>query len=226
MLKLTMLLAGLFILAAAGASFAKTGSSFIQGASYKVADSRDVVHDNSTGSIARTSNGECVRTKWVDAEDPCATKVVTPPVAHDTVLYFSREQRTVYVGFNQTDITPPMKHRLDALADLLRGQPNIKGVRIVGYADRIGNPAYNEALSKRRAENVRQYLIARGITKAEVADTRWLGSDAPTTNCPNTLKRPELIDCLQQDRRVEVEIDYTPNAQASAQDVTQPPLQQ
>jgi hypothetical protein len=29
------------------------------------------------------------------------------------------------------------------------------------------------------------------------------------------MKRPELIECLQKDRRVEVEIDYAPEVQAS-----------
>ncbi len=40
------------------------------------------------------------------------------------------------------------------------------------------------------------------------ADTRWFGDSEPVTDCSNDLRKTQLIDCLQQDRRVEVGIDY------------------
>jgi hypothetical protein len=36
----------------------------------------------------------------------------------------------------------------------------------------------------------------------------------PATSCPKDLSRAKKIDCLQKDRRVEVEIDYA-SSQAS-----------
>jgi outer membrane protein OmpA-like peptidoglycan-associated protein len=126
----------------------------------------------------------------------------------------SREERTVYFGFNLASLSSEMKTRLDGLAGVLRSDSQVKGARIVGYADRIGNPVYNEKLSKKRAENVRQYLIARGLINTQVADTRWLGASAPSTDCASGLSHTALVDCLQKDRRVEVEIDFTPDQRA------------
>jgi len=55
---------------------------------------------------------------------------------------------------------------------------------------------------------VRDYLVAKGIVNTDVAETRWYGASMPTASCPNDLPRSALIDCLQKDRRVEVEINY------------------
>ncbi len=217
MINQRVLLTGVLLLLSAGASYAATGTYLESGKSFQVADARDVVHDEATGTIVRSSSGACVRTKWVNGYDMCATDVVAPQVRTELhqAASLSREERTVYFGFNLASLSPEMRDRLDTLANALRSDSQVKGARIVGYADRIGNPAYNEKLSKKRAENVRKYLVARGIINTQVADTRWLGARAPATDCPSNLSRPELIDCLQKDRRVEVEIDYTPDQRAA-----------
>lgn len=172
----------------------------------KVSDTHDVVHDEATGTIVHSTSGECVRTKWMNSTDLCGPTETR--VAH--ALELSREERTVYFAFNKATLSPEMKQRLDTLAIKLKSEKSVKGARIVGYADRIGNPVYNEKLSKKRAESAKKYLISKGIINTEVADTRWLGATESVTNCPDTLKKPELITCLQGDRRVEVEIDYFP----------------
>jgi outer membrane protein OmpA-like peptidoglycan-associated protein len=167
----------------------------------------DVVRDQSDGTIVRATDGTCVRTKWIVGSDACTGEAVA---AHRVI---DREQRTVYFAFNMANLTPEMKHRLDSLSDAVRSDDQVTAVRIVGYADRIGNRKYNEKLSKKRADTVRQYLMAHGVANPQRTKTRWLGSDAPVTNCPNNMPRKELIDCLQKDRRVEVEIDYKATAQ-------------
>ncbi len=187
-----------------------TGSSF--------ADVRDVVHDESSGTIVRSTSGACVRTQWSNGYDMCSTEVaVAPkPVAHvQQTAAISREDRTIYFGFNKSTLSPEMKQRLDTLATNLRSNDQVKGAHIVGYADRIGNAGYNEKLSKKRADSVRHYLVARGVINTDIADTRWFGESNPATSCPDGLKRPQLIECLQPDRRVEVEIDFAPDVQAT-----------
>jgi outer membrane protein OmpA-like peptidoglycan-associated protein len=213
-----MMLVGLFVFMSAATAYAATNSlpePDMHRSTTKV-DMRDVVHDETTGTIIRSTSGACVRTQWTNGYDLCGTEVATPRLPErSTVTALSREERTVYFGFNQASLSPEMKSRLDTLAAKLKSEQDVKGARIIGYADRIGNPGYNEKLSKRRAENARQYLVARGIINTRVADTRWVGSRSAVTDCPADLKRPELIDCLQGDRRVEVEIDYFPETQAS-----------
>ncbi len=205
----------LFLLGSAGISYAATAAYMGHDGSFMVAENdQDVVRAESTGTIARSTDGECVRTQWTTSADPCSTRVMAP-VQKKIVTNISREERTVYFGFNLAALSPEMEQKLDTLATTLTSASNVKGARIVGYADRIGNPAYNEKLSKKRAENVKQYLIAKGLINTQVADTRWLGSSTPSTDCPSTLKRADLLNCLQPDRKVEVEIDYANNVQAS-----------
>jgi outer membrane protein OmpA-like peptidoglycan-associated protein len=174
-----------------------------------VSESQDVVHDETTGTVVHSTWGPCVRTKWMNPNDPCAPAEAAPPPPPPP-LQISREERTVYFAFNEAALSPEMRQRLETLAYKLRSEQNVRGARIVGYADRIGNPAYNEKLSKKRAETVRQFLVSKGIINTSVADTRWVGAKDSVTNCPNDLKRTQLIECLQGDRRVEVEIDYYP----------------
>lgn len=211
---LKTVLAVLLLSLSAAASYAATGIYLEPSTeTYVVADLRDVVYDSS-GTVVRSTSGACVRTQWYNGYDVCGTDVaVAAPRLHARVL--SREERTAYFGFNQASLSPEMRERLDTLANELRSNDQVRGARIVGYADRIGNPVYNEKLSKRRAEAVRRYLVSRGIINARVADTRWFGERAPATECPDDLSRVELIDCLQKDRRVEVEIDYEPDVSAS-----------
>jgi OOP family OmpA-OmpF porin len=203
----------LFLLGSAGMSYAAT-AAYMGPGEYQIADMRDVVYDDGGGTIVRSSDGECVRTRWMNNMDECSSQIAAP-VEKKTALNLSREERTVYFGFNQASLSPEMRQKLDSLAGILTSSGNVKGARIVGYADRIGNPNYNEKLSKKRAENVKHYLIAHGLINTQVADTRWLGSADPVTSCPDNLKRPELLACLQPDRRVEVEIDYASNVQAA-----------
>ena len=43
------------------------------------ADSRDVVHNDYGTVVHDEASGTCVRTKWMDATDPCAPQVTPPP---------------------------------------------------------------------------------------------------------------------------------------------------
>lgn len=169
---------------------------------WAVGDMRDVVH-TASGRIVVNHFGNCVRTRWLGANDACAA---APRVA------ISQEERTIYFNFNKFALTPAAVQKLNSLAGRLKADSQVREARIAGYADRIGTASYNEQLSKKRAENVRSYLVSRGFVKGRVTATKWLGESAPVTNCPDTLPRSKLIACLQRDRKVEVEIDYLTNS--------------
>lgn len=198
-----VMLAAFLMISASGAAFASAPSCIGEG-------HYDVVRDAASGTIVHSTSGACVRTHWVVDHDPCgAIAGVVPPIANVKIL--SKEDQTVYFGFNKTSLDPEMVARLDALSASLKGNSKVIGVRIIGYADRIGNAGYNEKLSQKRAENVRQYLIAKGLVTAKLTKTKWVGSKESRTNCPPNLKRTELIECLKKDRRVEIEVDYAPD---------------
>jgi outer membrane protein OmpA-like peptidoglycan-associated protein len=173
-------------------------------------DNRDVVHDL-RGNVVVNSFGNCVRTQWVGANDECGAGAPAV-VAKRTRTSLAQEDRTIYFDFNKSTLTADAHQRLNSLATVLKSASDVKEAHIVGYADRIGSTSYNEKLSKKRAESVRNYLVSRGYLNSSVAETRWLGETVPKTYCPDSLTRSALIECLQKDRRVEVEIEYLPEA--------------
>ena len=183
------------------------------GIAYAESDYRDVVRDTE-GQIVHLNNGTCVRTKWIvdhDLCEPTHEKILPSFRLSSTpspVTRLSQEERTVYFKFNGTGLSAESMQRLDTLAQVLQSNASIKEANIIGYADRIGGISYNQHLSQKRAETVRNYLITRGYTRANVTETRWVGKSEPITSCSNEVNRTALIRCLHNDRRVEVDIRY------------------
>ena len=167
------------------------------------------------GQIVHILSGSCVRSNGLADRDICAPPPLRVVEQQKTVVEerktrsaseFTREERTVYFAFDRFGLSREAKERLDTLANALKTDQSVQDASIVGYADRIGSIAYNDRLSQKRAETVRDYLIASGYTNAHVTKTRWVGKTKPSTDCPTSGTRQKLIACLQNDRRVEVEI--------------------
>ena len=76
-------------------------------------------------------------------------------------------------------------------------------VLVTGHTDRIGTDAYNQKLSERRADAVRDYLVSKGVDKAKI-ETIGLGEKQPVVQCDQKNLKA-LIECLQPNRRVEVQ---------------------
>lgn len=71
-------------------------------------------------------------------------------------------------------------------------------INIYGHTDNVGNDAYNQTLSERRAGSVGQYLAAQGVAQMRIM-TQGFGKTRPIA--PNTTPEGR-----QQNRRVELEI--------------------
>jgi len=97
---------------------------------------------------------------------------------------------------NDSNLLPAAQARLDQVADALvaKGQP----VVVEGYADSRGSHGTNLALSQRRAESVRTYLISRGVPQNSIS-ARGMGSDRPVADNGNGEGRAN-------NRRVEIVI--------------------
>jgi OmpA-OmpF porin, OOP family len=111
--------------------------------------------------------------------------------------------------FDKSDLRPDGKAMLDDLVRVLQGA-KYEVILAIGHADRIGAAAYNQKLSVRRAESVKQYLVAKGIEPNRVY-AEGKGETQPLTkpgDCRMT-NRKALIACLQPDRRVDVEVTGT-----------------
>ncbi|MDR3086691.1 MAG: OmpA family protein, partial [Azoarcus sp.] len=78
---------------------------------------------------------------------------------------------------------------------------------VVGHTDRLGSPAYNQRLSERRAAAVKSYLVSKGIDTSRIyTEGKGKTSPVPNTECNNVKARKSLIECLQPNRRVDIEI--------------------
>ena len=108
--------------------------------------------------------------------------------------------------FDKAVLRPEGKAKLDELV-AKAGAIKLEVILVVGHTDRIGSAAYNMKLSERRAAAVKTYLVSKGI-EANRVYTEGKGLTQPVTGdkCKNTKPRKALIECLQPDRRADIEI--------------------
>jgi chitodextrinase len=97
--------------------------------------------------------------------------------------------------FDKATLKPGAERLLAAGLQRMQNDPTLRA-DIVGHTDNVGTEAYNMGLSKRRAEAVRNYLIAKGIA-ANRLSVSWKGESQPIA--PNTTEEGRA-----QNRRVEV----------------------
>jgi outer membrane protein OmpA-like peptidoglycan-associated protein len=93
---------------------------------------------------------------------------------------------------------------LDRLGDFLAEYPN-RTATIEGFTDNTGSEDSNMALSERRADSVKRYLVRRGV-QSERLSSFGRGENAPVADNESTAGR-------QQNRRVEVIISQAEGAQ-------------
>lgn len=105
-------------------------------------------------------------------------------------------------GFDSATLSAQGTANLDQLLARVQEASRIQDIMITGYTDRIGSERYNLALSQRRADAVRQYLAAHGVSPASM-QVSGRGDADPVAQC-NDKKRDRLIACLAPNRRVEL----------------------
>mgnify|MGYP001014845057 FL=1 len=108
--------------------------------------------------------------------------------------------------FNKAVLRPAGKAKLDELVSKAKAI-KLEVILAVGHTDRVGGDAYNQKLSEKRAAAVKEYLVAKGI-EANRVYTEGKGEKQPVTGdkCKGNAKTKALIDCLQPDRRVDIEV--------------------
>jgi len=180
--------------------------------------SSGIVAKNSTGLCWRhgfwtpaMANAECdpdlVKKPEKKAEAKKAEPAPAPKKAAPEKVVFAAD---ALFDFNKAVLKPEGMQAMDGFAAKLK---NVKYDVIVaiGYADRIGTDAYNQKLSVRRAEAVKDYLVKKNGIDANRVYTDGKGEAGSVTkdSCKGDKKTKALIDCLQPDRRVEVEVAVT-----------------
>jgi len=83
----------------------------------------------------------------------------------------------VFFAFDRSDITPEAQEILARQADWLRRYPNVT-VTIEGHCDERGTREYNLALGERRAQAVKNVLVASGIPASRISTISY-GKERP-----------------------------------------------
>ncbi len=157
-------------------------------------DFKAVVHD-ARGNPVTDARANCVRTEWETPSDECGAPAERP---HTRLA-------SVYFDFNKSTLTAKGRATLDELLATLKHK-HIEAVTIAGYADAIGSNSYNQRLSEKRARAVQHYLRVHGFQHSNT-DVRALGDNHARTvaECKG-LKDGKLHACMQEDRRVDIEV--------------------
>jgi OmpA-OmpF porin, OOP family len=183
------------------------------------------------GQVVKSGTGLCWRTtRWTPAmaieecdpelvkkpeaptEQPKAAAPLPKPAAEKVTL-----NADALFDFDKAVLRPEGKSKLDELADQMK-TIKLEVIIAVGHTDRIGSVKYNQKLSERRAASVKDYLVSKGIEPNRVY-TEGKGESQPVTGdkCKHMGKEnrfnKKLVACLQPDRRVEIEVIGTKQAQ-------------
>ena len=74
---------------------------------------------------------------------------------------------TLYFVEGKDEFTAESKKVIDSVFAEIAKRP-VPDVVVIGHTDKVGSDAYNDPLSRRRAEVVRNALLARGIAADKV----------------------------------------------------------
>ncbi len=105
----------------------------------------------------------------------------------------------VHFGFNKHSLTKSEKKILDNAYDVI-SKLNEAKVALGGHADAIGSDKYNQKLSEKRAKMVKEYLVKKGLTEAQIT-AEGFGESKPVASNKTAKDRAK-------NRRVEITAKY------------------
>jgi OOP family OmpA-OmpF porin len=102
-----------------------------------------------------------------------------------------------FFDFDKAVLKPEGRAKLDDLVGKIQGI-NLEVIIAVGHTDAVGNDSYNQRLSVKRAEAVKNYLVSKGIEKNRVY-TEGKGEKQPVAD-------NKTAEGRAKNRRVEIEV--------------------
>ena len=92
-------------------------------------------------------------------------------------FFESTRLQDIYFDYDQYEIRPQDVESLKQTALLLMQYPDVR-IQVEGHCDERGNEEYNLALGERRANTVKQFLIALGIARDRISTLSY-GEEKP-----------------------------------------------
>jgi outer membrane protein OmpA-like peptidoglycan-associated protein len=114
----------------------------------------------------------------------------------------------VLFDFGQYTLKPGAKEKLAKISGILISHPGLT-LEVDGHTDSVGSDAMNLTLSERRANTVREYLVAQGV-QPDTISAHGFGKDKPVASNDTAAGR-------QLNRRVEIVVAGSAIAENGAQ---------
>jgi outer membrane protein OmpA-like peptidoglycan-associated protein len=107
----------------------------------------------------------------------------------------------VLFDFDKYTLKPGAREKMAKVSGILLAYPGLK-IQVEGHTDSVGSDDYNQTLSERRADTVRDYLVGQGVPGGTVSAV-GLGKADPVASNDTAAGR-------QQNRRVELVVSGEP----------------
>ncbi|MBF6026698.1 OmpA family protein [Pseudomonas sp. P115] len=108
--------------------------------------------------------------------------------------------RDVHFQFDSAKLTAADKTTLDTIATRLKQEAPSAQLRVSGHTDSVGNDAYNQRLSEKRAHSVTDYLISAGVPRSNFVSVTGAGESHPVAD-------NKTADGRALNRRTEIQIN-------------------
>jgi outer membrane protein OmpA-like peptidoglycan-associated protein len=97
--------------------------------------------------------------------------------------------------FDKADLTPDNRELLSRIAGVLLASHGYR-IQVYGHTDDVGDAQYNQQLSERRAQAVRDYLVKAGLPD-DIIEAKGFGKTSPRVEAKSN-------DARRKNRRVEI----------------------
>lgn len=148
-------------------------------------------------TAAKDCDGAAAPAPAVSAPAPAPAPRAAAPAPQAPAASKVTYAADTFFDFDKSVLKPAGKAKLDDLVGKVKGI-NLEVIIAVGHTDSVGNDAYNQKLSVRRAESVKAYLVSKGIEKNRIY-TEGKGEKQPVAD--NKTKEGR-----EKNRRVEIEV--------------------
>ncbi|MGB0525858.1 MAG: OmpA family protein [Flammeovirgaceae bacterium] len=158
----------------------------------------DVVRDDLAYKVRAKSGEHLTTTRMIDlgkAVNGVVYKELRLPKVEVGQTFVIKR---IYFGFNQSVIQEVSYPSLDRVKEFLDNNPTLK-VEVGGHSDSVGNKAYNEKLCRRRAQNVLNYLVKKGIDRSRLV-VKVYGESNPIASNDDEIGGREV------NRRIELKV--------------------
>ncbi|GBD07318.1 Outer membrane porin F [bacterium HR21] len=147
-----------------------------------------------TYSITASREGYLFYSERFEVPRNAGSSTVTKDIAL-TPVERGRTRLLVFFDFDKAELKEESLPDLDRLVEFLKAYPSVR-ISVEGHTDDVGTDAYNDRLSQRRADAVKEYLVKNGIDPHRIETKGW-GRRRP-------LVQGTTEEARAQNRRVEV----------------------